>query len=312
MEVNYKGLHAFKRDVSVSEFEIDQQLEMIADQAAIEETVTGRPAEEGDTVILDYAGFVGDWQFDGGTAQRQSLTLGSGMFIPGFEEQLVGANIGDEVDVNVTFPEVYHSDDLAGKEAVFKCKIHEIRTRVPAEINDEFVKAHYPYQSVEELRQVILDGLTEYKQETADNELKNELLGQILMVTEYEPSEEELENEIKINIEGMERQMAQNGMSMELYCEYTGNTLETIRESIKPEVINTLKARAVIMEIARCEDIKATAQDIEAEFNLICERNGLTHEQVMQYYDADMAKRMKENIMMNKAMNRVMELAVIE
>ena len=312
MEVNYKGLHAFKRDVSVSEFEIDQQLEMIADQAAIEETVTGRPTEEGDTVILDYAGFVGDWQFDGGTAQRQSLTLGSGMFIPGFEEQLVGANIGDEVDVNVTFPEVYHSDDLAGKEAVFKCKIHEIRTRVPAEINDEFVKAHYPYQSVEELRQVILDGLTEYKQETADNELKNELLGQILMVTEYEPSEEELENEIKINIEGMERQMAQNGMSMELYCEYTGNTLETIRESIKPEVINTLKARAVIMEIARCEDIKATAQDIEAEFNLICERNGLTHEQVMQYYDADMAKRMKENIMMNKAMNRVMELAVIE
>jgi len=312
MKVNYKGLRAFKRDASVSELEIDQQLEMIADQAAIEENVTDRPAEDGDTVILDYAGFVGDWQFDGGTAERQSLTLGSGTFIPGFEEQLVGANIGDEVDVNVTFPEVYHSDDLAGKEAVFKCKIHEIHSRVPAEINDEFVKTHYPYQSVSELREVILEGLTEYKRETVENELKNELLTQMMLCVEYEPTAEELEAEIKINMDAMERQMAQNGMTMELYCEYTGNTVETIRESITPDVIKTLTARAIIMEIARCEEIKVTPQDIEAEFNLICERNGLTHEQVMQYYDAEMAKRMKENIMMNKAMNRVIELAVIE
>lgn len=312
MEVNYKGLHAFMKETEVSSFDVDQQLEMIAQQASIEQEVTDRPTEEGDTVILDYAGFVGDWRFEGGTAQNQSLTLGSGTFIPGFEEQLIGANIGDEVDVNVTFPEIYHSDDLAGKEAVFKCKIHAIRVSVPAEINDEFVKAHYSYQTVEELREVIFEGLTQYNRETAENELKNELLNQLMMSVEYEPSEEELEKEIKINIDGMEHQMNQNGMSMEMYCEYTGNTLESIRESIKPEVIHTLKARAIIMEIARCEDVKVTPQDIEAEFNLICERNGLTHEQVMQYYDADMAKRMKENIMMNKAMSRVVELAVIE
>ena len=312
MEVNYKGLHAFKKEITVSSFDVDQQLEMMAQQASIEQDITDRPTEEGDTVILDYAGFVGDWQFEGGTAQNQSLTLGSGTFIPGFEEQLIGANIGDEVDVNVTFPEVYHSDDLAGKEAVFKCKIHAIRVSVPAEIDDEFVKAHYSYQTVEELREVILEGLTQYNRKTAENELKNELITQMMMSVEYEPSEEELEKELKINIDGMEQQMNQNGMSMEMYCEYTGNTLESIRESINPEVINTLKARAIIMEIARCEEIKVTPQDIEAEFNLICERNGLTHEQVMQYYDADMAKRMKENIMMNKAMGRVVELAVIE
>ena len=148
----YKGLKAVKKVAPVTEANVMQELENIRRQRTQSIPVEGRPAQLGDEVIIDYAGFVGDHQFPGGTAEKQPLTLGSGMFIPGFEEQLVGANVGDKVDVHVTFPEVYHSADLAGKEAVFHCTVHEINEKKECELNDEFAKMFIGIESLEDMK----------------------------------------------------------------------------------------------------------------------------------------------------------------
>ena len=180
----YKGLKAVKQVQKISDAQVMQELENIRRQRTQVVEVTDRPAQNGDEVIIDYAGFVGDFQFPGGTAEQQPLTLGSGMFIPGFEEQLVGANVGDKVDVKVTFPTQYHAEELAGKEAVFHCTVHAIQTKNVPELNDEFAKQFNGISSLEDMKEQLKAQLQVYADQYAQNKVRDELLKELVKQVE--------------------------------------------------------------------------------------------------------------------------------
>ena len=193
----YKGLKAVKTVAPVTEADVMRELENIRRQRTQTIPVEGRPAQLGDEVIIDYAGFVGDYQFPGGTAEMQPLTLGSGMFIPGFEEQLVGANVGDKVDVNVTFPEAYHSEELAGKAAVFHCTVHEINEKKECELNDEFARMFVGIETLEQMKQQLKEQMEEYAQMMAQNKVRDDLLKELVgQIEEFEADEELIAKEI--------------------------------------------------------------------------------------------------------------------
>ena len=223
----YKGLKAVKKVAPVTEADVMKELENIRRQRTRDIPVTDRPTQNGDEVIIDYAGFVGDFQFPGGTAEQQPLTLGSGMFIPGFEEQLVGANVGDKVDVKVTFPTEYHAEELAGKEAVFHCTVHAIQTKDVPELNDDFAKQFNGITSLEDMKAQLKQQLQAYADQYAQNKVRDELLKELVKhVEDVVFDEAEVKNEIDIAVEGFARQIEQRGMSLEAYLQACGRTRE--------------------------------------------------------------------------------------
>ena len=214
----YKGLKAVKQVQTITDVQVQQELENIRRQRTKNIPVTDRPAQNGDEVIIDYAGFVGDFQFPGGTAEQQPLTLGSGMFIPGFEEQLVGANVGDKVDVKVTFPAQYHAEELAGKEAVFHCTVHAIQTKDIPELNDDFAKQFNGIASLADMKAQLKLQLQQYADQYAQNKVRDALLKVLVeQVEDVVFDEAEVQQEIDIAVEGFARQLEQRGMSLEGY-----------------------------------------------------------------------------------------------
>ena len=197
----YKGLKAVKQVQKITDAQVMQELENIRRQRTKNIPVTDRGAENGDEVIIDYAGFVGDFQFPGGTAEKQPLTLGSGMFIPGFEEQLLGAKVGDQVDVKVTFPTEYHAEELAGKEAVFHCTVHGVQTKDVPELNDDFAKQFNGISSLADMKAQLKQQLQAYADQYAQNKARDELLKELVkQVEDVTFDEAEVKQEIDIAV----------------------------------------------------------------------------------------------------------------
>ena len=193
MELIYKGLRGTLEHMEVSDSEVERQLKRLQEQTPRRVPVTDRPAQNGDEVVLDYAGYCDGVQFEGGTAEKQSLTLGSGMFIPGFEEQLTGAKIGEDVTVHVTFPKDYRAENLAGRDAEFRCKIHEIRQNVPYELDDTFAKEVGQCRTLDEMRGRLRESLRAYYEDCAEMELQDKLMRQVAATLDYKPTDAELE-----------------------------------------------------------------------------------------------------------------------
>ena len=308
----YIGLKASKSVHAVTEEEVTEYLEKLRQANTKTEVITDRAAQDGDEVILDYAGFVGEEQFAGGTAQGQSLTLGSGTFIPGFEEQLVGAEIGAEVDVHVTFPEVYHSADLAGKEAIFKCTIHEIHVKSLYEMDDEFAQNIAGLATLAEMRDALKQQMTAAAEEQAYNRVIDELMFNLAQnCQDIELDAEAVEKEIDGMLAGMEQQLRQQGLGLEQYLQFTARTMEELRDAQRDQAEFGARVSAALDAIVEAEGIEVTEEDFEREFQFIADQYGLTVDQVKGFFGEDVKANMGREICQKKAVAVILENADI-
>ena len=311
MSFTYKGLSGQLQKHVVTEEEINHQLQRLLQQTPQIQQITDRPAQLGDEVVLDYAGFCGEEQFAGGTAQGQSLTLGSGMFIPGFEEQLVGAEIGQEVKVSVTFPEQYHSEALAGKEAIFLCKIHEIRQKSQYQLDDTFAKEVGGCENMEAMRKRLGESLQAYADEQGEMELQDQLLRQVAASLEVSFTDEQMKKAQQEQLDVLKAQLAQQGLSLEMYCGFMNTTEEALLEDTRPAAEAALRSQAAVEEIVRLENIQVTEAEMAEAKAIVCRRNGITLEQLKEYYDASFEQALIRSVQTGKVMCLIRDAAII-
>ena len=311
MEFVYKGLRADYARHLVTEEEVDRQLERLRQQTPQVQEITDRPAQNGDTLELDYAGFCGGEQFDGGTAQNQSLTLGSGAFIPGFEEQLVGSRPGDRVTVKVTFPTPYHAEQLAGKEAEFRCTVHRITRQLPWELGDEFARA-VGSRDLADLRGQLRQSLQSYADERGELELQDRLLRQAAATLEFQPEQRQVEAALDERMETLRSQLARQGLTLEKDGQFTGTPPEELREDERPEAEQLLRLQAAVDRISQLEHLEATEREITDALAEICRSNHLTMEQLQAAYDEEFAAAVERSVRTRKAMALVRRFAQVE
>ena len=305
MSFTYKGLKAQYSKYTVTQEDVERQLQRLLQQNPRIAEITDRPTEAGDEVVLDYAGFCDGVQFPGGTAERQTLVLGSGMFIPGFEEQLLDKVPGEEVSVKVTFPEQYHAEDLAGKEAEFKCKLHAIRVKTPYELDDVFAKEVGGCDSMEEMRQRMQESMQGYSDERGEMELQDQLVRQAAESLDTEVSEEQLAKAVDEQLQVLQAQLARQNLSLEMYCSFMGKSEEELREEAKPAAEASVKVQAAIDRIVELENLEATQEEIGEALALIARQNGMEVEQLKSMYDAEMEKAIIRSVLTTKAMELI-------
>lgn len=276
----YKGLSAEKVAAEASDEEIEAEISRLAERNARMVTVEDRAAENGDITVIDFEGFVDGVAFEGGKGEGHSLTLGSGQFIPGFEDQIVGHNTDDEFDVNVTFPEEYHAEELKGKEAVFKCKLHEIKKKELPEIDDEFVKDVSEFDTLDELKADYKTKITERKEKEASDDVENQLIDQLVESVKGEIPEAMYEKAIDNSINDFDYRLQMQGMNLQTYLQYVGGSVEEFRENFRAQAERQVKVRLALEKIAALENIEAGEEEIAAEFDKLAASYGVPAEQV--------------------------------
>ena len=311
MSFTYRGLKAKLNRHIVTTEEIDRQMERLRQQNPRIALIDNRPTEQGDEVILAYAGFCDGEQFAGGTAEHQSLVLGSGMFIPGFEEQLLDKVPGEEVTVKVTFPEQYHSEDLAGKAAEFKCKIHEIRVKTPYELDDVFAKEVGECETFAEMQAKLKESLQSYTDERGEMDLQDRLLRAAAETLEYTPSEGEIEEAVQEQMNNLRAQLSQQGLTLDMYMQFMNTTEEALREEAKPAALAALQSAAAIDRIVEAEKLTAEKEEVAQALSMVCRQNNMTMEQIKPYYDEEFEKALIRSVLTGKAMHLIREAAVI-
>ena len=311
MSFTYKGLEAQLKHHTVTEEEVDRQIQRLLQQSPRITTVKDRPTQAGDEVVLDYSGFCDGEQFPGGTAQKQTLVLGSGAFIPGFEEQLLDKVPGENVTVNVTFPEAYHAPELAGKKAEFRCVIHEIRIKTPYELDDIFAKEVGNCDTLAEMRQKLQESLQAYTDERGEMDLQDRLLRQAAATLDYTVDPEELESAVQQQLASLEGQLAQQGLNLEMYCSFMQTTQEDLRKDAYPAAEAALRNFAAVDKIVELEKLEASQEELGQAIALICRQNKLTAEELKPYYDAEFEKAVMRSVMTTKVMQLIRDAAII-
>ena len=306
---DYKGMKVDRKFHKVTEEDVQKQMEMLQRRNARQITVDGEAKLE-DTVVLDYMGFVGEDQFQGGTAEKQTLKLGSGQFIPGFEDQLVGCKPGDEKDVKVTFPAEYHEESLAGKEAVFKCKIHEIKREELPALDDEFAKDASDFDTLEELKADQKKKLEESAEKAKEYDGKNAVVEKLIELNPITVPDAMIENETDTMLEEYEQQMSYQGLSLEMYCKYMGKTVEDVRNEMKVNAEGRVKSRLALKAVAAAENIVASDADVEEEMKKMADQYKMELDKVKEAFGPDNLKLLKEDIENNKAIQMLYDNAV--
>ena len=277
----YKGLKAEKDAIEVTDDMVDADIKAAQQRAAREVEVTDRATEMGDTADIDFEGFVDGVAFEGGKGEHHKLKLGSGQFIPGFEEQVAGKNIGDEFDVNVTFPTEYGASELAGKEAVFKCKLHGITKEELPELDDEFAK-DMSFDTLDEYKADVRAKITERMEKTAEQVIENRILDALLENMEAEIPESMYVNEVENQLREYDMQLRQNGLDLNTYFKYTGQNLDQLRENFRPRAERSVKVRLALEAVVKAEGISATEEEIEAEYNRMATMYSMEVEKVKE------------------------------
>lgn len=305
----YKGIEVPENKVEVTDEEIEAELKKVQEQNAREITVD-RPAENGDTVVIDFEGSVDGEVFEGGTAENHPLVLGSGSFIPGFEDQLVGATADSDVEVNVTFPEDYQAKDLAGKAAVFKVKVHEIKKKELPEINDEFAQDVSEFDTLDEYKEDVKKGIAEQKEKAVRQEKQEKIIRQIVENAEMDIPDPMVITQTRQMMDQFAQQMQSNGLSMAQYYQFTGLTPDGLLEQMKPQAQKNIENRLVLEAIAAAEGITASEEEVEKEFANIAERYGLTVDKVKEIFADEETENIKSDIAAQKALDMITEAAV--
>ena len=311
MSFIYRGLKATCDRHIITDSEVNRQLERLRQQNPRIAVVTDRPTENGDEVVLDYAGFCDGVQFPGGTAENQTLTLGSGMFIPGFEEQLLDKVCEEEVSVHVTFPEQYHSADLAGKKAEFKCKLHQIRVKTQYELDDTFAKEVGGCETFEEMRTKLAESLQAYTDERGEMDLQDRLLRQAADTLEFTPTEDQIQQELDEQMNNLNAQLAQQGLNIDMYCQFMNTTREKLREEALPNAVQSVKIQAAIELIISMENLEASKMEVAEAVALIARQNNMTMEQLKPYYDAEFEAAVVRSVLTSKGMKLIRDSAEI-
>ena len=311
MSFVYRGLKATLNRHIVTDAEIDRQLERLQQQYPRIAVIKDRPTESGDEVVLDYAGFCDGEQFAGGTAEKQTLVLGSGMFIPGFEEQLLDKVPGEEVLVKVTFPTEYHSEALAGKAAEFKCVIHEIRVKTAYDLDDTFAKEVGNCDTLEQMRKKLGDSLQSYTDERGEMDLQDRLLRQAAATLDFQPTEEQLNIELDEQMNNLKAQLAQQGLSIEMYCQFLSTTEEQLRQDARANAEASIRGQAAIEQIVSLENLEATKEEIGEAVALIARQNNMTLEQLKPYYDAQFEAAVVRSVLTSKVMRLIRDAAEV-
>lgn len=283
----YKGIEVTKEPVVVTEGDIDAEIERVRERNSRIVTVEDRAAENGDITVIDFDGYVDDKQFDGGKAENYELTLGAGQFIPGFEEQVVGHKTGEEFDVNVTFPEDYHAEELKGKPAVFKIKLHEIKKKELPVVDDEFVKDVSEFDTLEEYKKDLEKNLLDRREKAADSDVENQLVDAVVEKVVAEIPDEMVENEIDEMINSFAYRLQSQGLKLETYLKYTGMTTDNMRTEYKPQAERQVRLRLGLEKIAQIEEIKPTEEETEEEYKKLSEAYGMPLENVKNLIRAE-------------------------
>lgn len=276
----YKGLKAEKAAVKVDAAEVNAEVKAMAERNARMISVEDRAAKKGDTVVIDFEGFVDGKAFEGGKSEGHSLELGSGQFIPGFEDQIIGKNIGDKFDINVTFPEEYGAEDLAGKPAVFKINLHEIKVRELPVIDDEFAKDVSEFDTLKELKADLKKKALERKKKAAEEEVENNLVQQIVDGIEGEIPEAMFENRLNSSVQEFAYRLQSQGMNLETYLKYTGSTIDEFKKTFRPQAEVQVKYRLALEKIAELESLKADEKAVEEEYKKLAESYGMEVDKV--------------------------------
>ena len=311
MEFTYKGLAAEMTRHIITDEEVDRQIQRLQQQNPRIAVIKDRPTENGDEVVLNYAGFCDGVQFPGGTAENQTLVLGSGMFIPGFEEQLLDKVPGEEVIVKVTFPASYHAEELAGKAAEFHCTINEIRVKTMYELDDIFAQEVGGCYTFDEMREALQKSLQEFTDNRGEQDLKERLLRQAAETVDYTPSFAELEKAVDEQMANLEAQLARQGLSTEMYCNFMSTTKEDLRKDARPDAEAELRKAAAVRKIAELEKLEVSQEEIGKAVALICRQNGMTVEELKPHYDAEFEQAVIKSILTGKVMDLIRDAAEI-
>ena len=302
----YKGVEIEKVSAEVTEEDIEAEIKKVQEQNAREVTVD-RPAENGDTVMIDYEGSVDGELFEGGSAEGYGLVLGSGSFIPGFEDQLVGASAGADVDVHVTFPEAYHAEDLAGKEALFKVKVHEVKAKDYPIVDDEFAQDVSDFDTLEEYKEDLKKNLAEKKVQEAKAEKQQKVMDVVVANAKMDIPEAMVRKSTDDMMNQYAQELGAQGLSMDVYFKYTGMTPQQLAEQLKPQALANIKNRLVLDAIVAAENIEIPDEEIEAEIQRLAESWNMEADKVREYMDTDL---MRNDMSAQKALEMITDAAV--
>ena len=308
---NYKGVEIEKIENEVKDEDVENDIKSLQKRNARIVSVE-RPAQDGDTVLLDYAGFVGEEQFEGGTAEGQELTLGSGMFIPGFEEQLVGVSAGEQKDVVVTFPEEYHAEDLAGKDAVFHCTVHEVKEEQLPELDDEFAKDVSEFDTLEELKASTRERLESYAKAGAESQMKDAAVGKVVESNEVDIPRIMVEDEIDRMMQELDQQMRYQGLSLEQYLAFTQKDAAAFRDEIRADAEKAVKTRLIMNGIVEAEKFEVTPEELEEELKVMAIQYQMTADKVKELIGEENMKYLEKDLKTKKAIEFIFENAVIK
>jgi len=304
----YKGIEVETINAEVTDEMVDAEIEKTRNMNARLVSVT-RPVQKDDTVVMNYKGFVGDHQFEGGTADNQELVIGSGRFIPGFEDQLIGANVGDHVDVNVTFPEVYHSEELAGKEAVFHVTINDIKFKELPALDDEFAKDVSEFDTLEAYKANIKSELQVSAVESAKAAQRDKVIDKVADLITVEIPAKMVEAEIDGMMREFDQQLKYQGLSLDQYVQFTGGSLESLREQMKTDALTRVKTSMVIEKVMIQENIEVSEEDVEAELDKIAEMQKRDKAEIKKLFERDNYEYLKSNLKSRKTVDFLVENA---
>ena len=305
----YKGVKVEKADITVTDEEVDAEINKERENNARNIEVTDRAVKDGDITTLDFEGFVDGVAFEGGKGENYPLTIGSGAFIPGFEEQLIGAEIGKEVEVNVTFPEDYQAEDLKGKAAVFKCTVKEIKEKQLPELDDEFASEVSEFETLAEYKADVKGKLEERKAKEAKDAKEAAVIEEIVKDSEMEIPEAMLATQQRQMVDEFAQRIQMQGLSIDQYFQFTGSSYEQMIEQVKPQAEKRIQSRLVLEAVAKAENITATDEDYEDELKVMAEAYQMEVEKVKELLPEKSVAQIKEDIAVKKAAEFVVENA---
>ncbi|MBO5279504.1 MAG: trigger factor [Lachnospiraceae bacterium] len=306
----YKGIEVEKKDTAVTDEEVTAELDRVRNQNARTITVEDRAVQDGDMTVIDFEGFVDGVAFQGGKGENYDLTIGSGAFIPGFEDQLVGAEIGKEVEVNVTFPEDYHAEELKGKAAVFKVTVKSIKVKELPEADDEFAQDVSDFDTLEEYKADIRAKLVERKEKEAANEKENAVIEKIIEGAQMEIPDAMVETQVRQMADNFARRLQQQGLSVEQYFQFTGLTADKLFEQMRPEALKRIQSRLVLEAVVAAENIEAAEEDVEKEFEKMASMYQMEIEKVKEFMGDKEIAEIKKDLAVQKAADFVVAEAV--
>jgi trigger factor len=302
----YMGVTVTKADTTVTDEEVDAELETQRNNNARTIAVTDRPVAAGDTAVINFEGFVDGVAFEGGKGENHSLEIGSHSFIDTFEDQLIGKNAGDDVDVNVTFPEQYQAAELAGKPALFKVKIHEIKTKELPELDDEFAQDVSEFDTLAEYKEDLKKKLAEKKENDAKRAKEDEALQKIIDKSKMDIPEAMIDTQCESMIDEFSQRLAQSGLTMEQYLQFSGMTVDKLKEQVRPEAVSRIQSSLVLEQIAKEENIEVSDEDIQAEITKMAEAYGMEADKLKEYMGEAEMNSMKRELAITKAIDLVM------